>query len=50
MGLYLIGFLAAHFLSALLLKTILKAREAQIAIMEFGIQDTRWKNVGTSRL
>ncbi|WP_242923766.1 ferrous iron transport protein B [Pontibacter liquoris] len=46
MGLYLIGFLAAIF-SALLLKTILKARERSYFIMEFPVYKMpRWKNVG----
>ncbi|GAB3823166.1 ferrous iron transport protein B [Pontibacter rugosus] len=46
MGLYLIGFLAA-ILSALLLKTILKARERSYFIMEFPTYKMpRWKNVG----
>lgn len=46
MGLYLIGFLAA-ILSALLLKTILKARERSYFIMEFPVYKMpRWKNVG----
>ncbi|WP_161890087.1 ferrous iron transport protein B [Pontibacter russatus] len=46
MGLYIIGFLAAIF-SALLLKTILKARERSYFIMEFPVYKMpRWKNVG----
>ena len=46
MGLYLVGFLAAIF-SALLLKTILKARERSYFIMEFPVYKMpRWKNVG----
>ncbi|MBC5775980.1 ferrous iron transport protein B [Pontibacter sp. KCTC 32443] len=46
MALYLIGFLAAIF-SALLLKTILKARERSYFIMEFPVYKMpRWKNVG----
>ncbi|ARS36681.1 ferrous iron transport protein B [Pontibacter actiniarum] len=46
MGLYLLGFLAA-ILSALLLKTILKARERSYFIMEFPTYKMpRWKNVG----
>ncbi|MCC9168685.1 ferrous iron transport protein B [Pontibacter harenae] len=45
MALYLIGFLAAIF-SALLLKTILKARERSYFIMEFPVYKMpRWKNV-----
>ena len=45
MGLYIIGFLAAIF-SALLLKTILKARERSYFIMEFPVYKMpRWKNV-----
>ncbi|MCC9136380.1 ferrous iron transport protein B [Pontibacter silvestris] len=50
MGLYLIGFLAA-ILSALLLKTILKARERSYFIMEFPVYKMpRWKNVGLTIL
>ncbi|MHA6250174.1 ferrous iron transport protein B [Pontibacter sp. CAU 1760] len=50
MGLYLIGFLAAIF-SALLLKTILKARERSYFIMEFPVYKMpRWKNVGLTIL
>ncbi|MDX5421502.1 MAG: ferrous iron transport protein B [Hymenobacteraceae bacterium] len=46
MGLYLLGFLAA-VLSALLLKTLLKARERSYFIMEFPVYKMpRWKNVG----
>ncbi len=46
MALYMIGFLAA-ILSALLLKTILKARERSYFIMEFPVYKMpRWKNVG----
>ncbi|GAA4426224.1 ferrous iron transport protein B [Pontibacter saemangeumensis] len=46
MSLYVIGFLAAIF-SALLLKTILKARERSYFIMEFPVYKMpRWKNVG----
>ncbi|MCJ8164728.1 ferrous iron transport protein B [Pontibacter sp. E15-1] len=50
MGLYVIGFLAAIF-SALLLKTILKARERSYFIMEFPVYKMpRWKNVGMTIL
>ncbi|PRY06040.1 ferrous iron transport protein B [Pontibacter ummariensis] len=46
MALYLMGFLAAIF-SALLLKTVLKARERSYFIMEFPVYKwPRWKNVG----
>jgi ferrous iron transport protein B len=46
MALYLIGFLSAIF-SALLLKTILRARERSYFIMEFPVYKMpRWKNVG----
>ncbi|WP_254244284.1 ferrous iron transport protein B [Hymenobacter sp. BRD128] len=46
MGLYLLGLVSA-LLSALLLKTVLKARERSYFIMEFPVYRwPRWKNVG----
>jgi ferrous iron transport protein B len=46
MGLYLLG-LGSALLSALLLKTVLKARERSYFIMEFPVYRwPRWKNVG----